>query len=430
LPQSAYIWQRAWSEPLLTALQEHGAEFASLIALTAEVTWKSKRPQLIRVPVNYPVLGRMKCRLGLALRVGPYGGPFGAGDPACRFLTNLARALVAEAATNGLRTSEVQLDFDCAESQLPGYRVWVEAIRKEIAPVPLVITALPAWLNQPSFRDLVAASGGYVLQVHSLEKPLGVESPFTLCDPGVALRAVRRAAAFEVPFQVALPTYGYLMAFDPSGRFIGVSAEDPAKSWPANAQLREVRADAVAMAGLVKAWSTNRPPTLKGIIWYRFPTPNDTLNWRWATLHAMIQLRAPHESVRAASRRVEAGLVEIILVNDGDLDISSRLAVEVRWQNARLVASDGLRGFEAVDEGSSALRFQTQSQSFRLPAGDEQVIGWLRFNTDREVQVEIKKWQVNRSGGSGVGYQCGVIHGGFQALRVRARVSEQPFGRG
>ena len=38
------------------------------------------------------------------------------------------------------------------------------------------------------------------------------------------------------------------------------------------------------------------------------------------------------------SRRVESGLVEISLANAGELDVSSRLAVEVRWSKARLIA--------------------------------------------------------------------------------------------
>jgi hypothetical protein len=93
--------------------------------------------------------------------------------------------------------------------------------------------------------------------------------------------------------------------------------------------------------------------------------------------------------------RVEPGLVEISLVNEGELDISSRLAAEVRWSReggTRLVAADGLRGFAVVDQGPSTLEFQMQSQSGRLPAGERQVIGWLRLSEDREVQVEIKEF--------------------------------------
>jgi hypothetical protein len=90
-------------------------------------------------------------------------------------------------------------------------------------------------------------------------------------------------------------------------------------------------------------------------------------------------------------RRVEAGLVEVSLVNDGELDISSRLAVEVRWSDARLIAGDGARDFELAEPNASAARFQNQS-SHRLPAGETQPVGWLRLDHDREVQVEVRKF--------------------------------------
>jgi hypothetical protein len=133
---------------------------------------------------------------------------------------------------------------------------------------------------------------------------------------------------------------------------------------------------------------------LNGIIWYRLPTKDDVLNLRWPTLAAMMAARSPKESFRAEPRRVEPGLIEISLVNEGELDISSRLAIEVRWSReggARLVAGDGLRGFDMVDAAPSTVSFQTRSQNWRLPAGERQVIGWLRLSEDREAQVEIRK---------------------------------------
>jgi hypothetical protein len=102
--------------------------------------------------------------------------------------------------------------------------------------------------------------------------------------------------------------------------------------------------------------------------------------------------RVPRESARAESRRVEAGLYEISLVNDGELDFSSRLALEARWQNARLVASDGLHGFNAVNGNPATLGFKPGSRLYRLPAGERQVIGWLRLSDDREVQVELRQY--------------------------------------
>jgi hypothetical protein len=84
-------------------------------------------------------------------------------------------------------------------------------------------------------------------------------------------------------------------------------------------------------------------------------------------------------------------LVEINLVNNGELDLSSRLAIELRWQDARLVAGDALRGFEMVESGISAAKFQTRSP-LRLMSGDSRVVGWLRFDKDCEVQIETKKF--------------------------------------
>jgi hypothetical protein len=201
---------------------------------------------------------------------------------------------------------------------------------------------------------------------------------------------VERACRIGVPFRVALPTYGYLLAFDPTGKFIGLAAEGPRPNWPTNALLREVGSDPLELSALVQQWTANRPAALRGIIWYRLPTIVDNFNWRWPTLGAIVASRSLQEKLRIEPRRVEAGLTEVILVNEGDLDISSRLAVEVRWTDARLIASDALRDFELADRRTSAARFQTQSQPVRLRAGDQLTLGWLRFDRDCEVRCELR----------------------------------------
>jgi hypothetical protein len=178
LSEDAYVWQRDWNQPVREAVAQYASNFESLVVLNAEVSWHEKKPQVIRVPLDYAVL--TNANVGLALRIGPYPGPFSPDDKTTIFLTGLAAALVVEAKSNGLNPRELQIDFDCAESKLDGYRVWVEAIRRKIAPVPLTITVLPSWLNQTSFGKLVAATDGYVLQVHSLEAPKSADAAFTL----------------------------------------------------------------------------------------------------------------------------------------------------------------------------------------------------------------------------------------------------------
>ena len=232
----------------------------------------------------------------------------------------------------------------------------------------------------------------YVLQVHSLTKPENINAPFLLCDPAVAKRAVAKAGEIGVPFRVALPTYTYIVAFNPAGKFIGLSAESPRSDWPEGTQLREMSANPLAMSALVEIWNTNRPAAMRGVIWYRLPVAADNLNWRWPTLGAIVAGREPRESFHADARRVEAGLVEISLVNDGELDISSRLAVEARWTDARLVAGDSLGGFELAEQNVSAAKFQNQSSQYRLLAGEKQIVGWLRLDQDREVKLEVKKY--------------------------------------
>lgn len=417
LQHEVYVWQRAWTEPVRNAVAQHGTNFSALAVLKAEVSWKDKKPQVTRVAVDYATLGKIHRPVGIALRIGPFAGPFAGApvsDPArstnprhhagsetgapsapgetiTSFLCNLAASLVAQARTNHVNLSELQIDFDCAESKLDSYRVWVEAIQKRVAPLPVTITALPSWLDSRAFKRLAAVATNYVLQVHSVARPKSFDAPFTLCDPRAAKRAVERAGRIGIPFRVALPTYGYTLAFEPGGKFISLSAEGARPNWPTNALLHEVHSDPLELAVLVQDWTASRPAAMRGVIWYRMPTIVDNFNWRWPTLGAILAPRVPREVLRVSARRVESGLVEINLANEGELDISSRLAVEVRWSKARLMAGDALRDFELADRNLSAARFQTRSQSVRVRAGETLVLGWLRFDQDCEVRCELKK---------------------------------------
>lgn len=386
-----YIWQRTWAEPVCASVIQHATNFTELVVLAAEVTWRDKKPVVTRVAVDFPTLAQTRMPVGLALRIGPFGGPFAENDATTTYLTELVSALAAAARANQVEPRELQIDFDCAVSKLDGYRVWVEAIQRKLAPMPVTITALPSWLDAPAFPALAHSASNFVLQVHSLARPKDFSAPFTLCDPHAAQLAAKRAAYIGVPFRVALPTYGYVLAFDHAGKFFDLSAEGPRKNWPDDAQLREVRADPVELSALVRDWTTNRPALMQGVIWYRLPVAVDNLNWRWPTLDAMLASRVPREGLLADTRRVEPGLVEISLVNNGDLDISSRLALEVHWSDARLIAGDGLRDFELVGPNDSTAKFITKPEFNRIPAGETQVVGWLRFNTNCEVQVEVKK---------------------------------------
>ncbi|MEI2726532.1 MAG: hypothetical protein V9H26_24350 [Verrucomicrobiota bacterium] len=76
LRHEVYVWQRAWTEPVRNAVEQHGTNFSALAVLKAEVSWKDKKPQVTRVPVDYVTLAKSQRPVGIALRIGPYAGPF------------------------------------------------------------------------------------------------------------------------------------------------------------------------------------------------------------------------------------------------------------------------------------------------------------------------------------------------------------------
>src|SRR5437899_5964464 len=80
LRHEVYVWQRAWTEPVRNAIAQHATNFSALTFLKAEVSWKDRKPQVMRVSPDYATLAQAQRPVGIALRIGPYAGPF-AGAP-------------------------------------------------------------------------------------------------------------------------------------------------------------------------------------------------------------------------------------------------------------------------------------------------------------------------------------------------------------
>jgi hypothetical protein len=317
--------------------------------------------------------------IGLALRIGSH--PAAAPDPAA-YLADLARELLNEARSSGREPTELQVDFDCPTSKLPKYREWVRTISAAVAPTPVTITALPAWLSSPDFAPLARTASGFILQVHSLDRPrLG--DP-TLCDTDHARRWVERAGRIGVPFRVALPTYGYLAAYDAKNRLIGITAENDPPS--AAATFREVRADPIALAHLVRTWQSDHPASMSGIIWYRLPTDSDTLNWSWPTLASVMQGRTPSPDLSFHARESEPGLYEVLATNSGTADAHIAFSITARWNNAHLIAADGLANFQMDASPDGSIRFIHQStQPATLPPDSSLQLGWFRLDHPAEI---------------------------------------------
>jgi hypothetical protein len=378
LPQEVYVWQRTWTTGVVHAVRQASPRVSGFTVLAAEVAWTPQAPRVAIVSLDGPALRWTGRPVALALRIGPYRGDFAAQTA---FLARLAAGLIAEARATGLEPSELQVDFDAAESQLTDYRLWLAAIRVAVRPTPLTMTVLPAWLDRAAFVPVVSETDGYVLQVHSVIPPRVGQGDFTLCDPAAARRWVDRAGRIGRPFRVALPSYAYMAAFSRDGRLLGLEAEGPAVAWGSDATIRRVEASAEDMARLAREWAVRRPAALRGLVWYRLPVAGDNLNWRWPTLSAILSGETPRRSIRVQTDSPSAGLVDLTLVNEGELDATADLAVVVRWTGAAPLASDAVAGFqvERGDAGGCLLRRGRGGDS-RVPRpGDRQVVAWFRF---------------------------------------------------
>lgn len=380
LAHDVYVWQRAHTAPVADAIRTHAEAFHSVVALAAEVSWTKSpagpTPAITRVPLDWPALASAP-RVGLALRLNAHSGPFARDDASARTLVHLAHTLLADAEAHGVRLTELQIDFDAATGKLAGYREWLIALRAAVAPLPLVFTALPAWLASSEFSTLARATDGFVLQVHSLARPARIDAPFTLCDPAAALTAIDRAARFGVPFRVALPTYGYTLAFAPDGRFAGLSAEGPQPAWRDNFTLREVRAEPAPLAALVRTLGDGHQAALTGIIWYRLPLSGDHLNWSWPTLAAVMAGRTPTPRLVAQPRPDGPGLFALTVTNTGEGDFTGPVHLTARWRDSASEAAEALDAFAITTETPRSLRLS--SPHLRLAAGESRPAGWLRL---------------------------------------------------
>jgi hypothetical protein len=370
LPREVYVWQRWHGEEVHDALIVHGREFSRVVVLAGQVQWQKDATTVHEVSLDWPALKQLAAagtQIGLALRLGEFHGDFR--GISGELVAGLAAKLVAGAS---VPVAELHLDFDCPTRRLGDYRHWVEQVRRRTN-CPVIVTALPSWLGSRDFAALAGAADGFVLQVHSLDAP--TKSSATLCDPGKAMAAVRRAAKVGRPFRVALPTYSCIAGFSADGRFVGVAAEG--RSWPPGVQTRTIAADAGHIAGLVRDLNASPLPNLEGLIFFRLPVESDELNWSMPTLRAVMQGKTPAASLRAWLEPSELGLMDLMVANMGDADAQ---APEIRTslpQGEEWLVADGINGYVVEPVSNNERRWHCEKPLVLRP-GKRLCVGWIR----------------------------------------------------
>jgi hypothetical protein len=232
MSQDAYVWQRVWTPEVVEAVD--GSTFDSLALLGAERTWGQ--------PTFFVDLGTLPEGTSLVLRAGAPPSGF---DPVPDLLGDLRAVVTAHP-----EVSSLELDMDLPSARLPEYAGWLARLQEGLE-VPLGVTALPTWIDQPGFTELAARTQGLTLQLHWLDP----NDPGHLTSPDAAVH-VQRMGELEQAFRVALPTYGYQLHLDEGGGLVGVVAE---QDLPAGARTRELMADPTRIAPLIAGPGIGRP---------------------------------------------------------------------------------------------------------------------------------------------------------------------------
>jgi len=382
MTNEAYVWQRSSSAAVSDAVVSAPEKMGGLAPLGAEIAWRDATADVAWPELDFAALRRAGRTVSAVLRVGPRTPTPAAGETVCA----IAREMLARFRAGGVEPWEIQVDFDCAESKLDGYRAWLASLRAMAAPLPVRPTVLPSWLDRPAFAALARECGGYILQVHATERPRIDAQETALCEASRARVWVERAGRIGVPFRVALPTYTYLVAFAPDGKLLDIMAEGKTRTWPAGTVMRAFRPDAAELATVVADWMKDRPACLTGLLWYRLPVATDELNWRWPTLEAVMAGRPPRRGLRVEKSGTSP--VDIALVNAGEAE--EPLPAEIIATGAGGGAdADGIGGYRAEMRGADVV-FQRAPEfaAAHLAPGARHPLGWVR--TETEIQLHVR----------------------------------------
>ena len=81
LTQEGYVWQRVWTSQVREAVAEARGKFSGLTVLAAEVDWRDQQPAVTRPKLDFPRLLSLGIPISLAMRIGPWPGPYEITDP-------------------------------------------------------------------------------------------------------------------------------------------------------------------------------------------------------------------------------------------------------------------------------------------------------------------------------------------------------------
>jgi hypothetical protein len=367
LTNDAYIWQRRWSEAVLSAIRQSAPSIRIWRVLAAEAETKVG---LTVIAVDRRALREAGKPVIAVLRINGLS-------------ENVAAEIVAVASDwqeDGVPVSGIEIDYDCAVNRLAGYRDFLRQLRA-ILPraMTLSITALPSWMGSSDLPQVLAEVDESVLQVHSV-----MSASQGLFDRTTAYKWAQAWSALSPgPFRLALPTYWSRVSWNDEGRVVSIESE--ADRYGTEGTGREILVEPKEVAALLVDLRRAPPRHLTGIAWFRLPTDADQRAWSLQTWRAVMlgqPLRASLPVVRFGED--QSGARNVYLRNEGELD--TKLPAQVSISGHGCEFADAMAPYSVMRQ-TSPVEFGLRSNDM-LRSGEERLIGWVRC-TDGDLGAHV-----------------------------------------
>lgn len=392
LTREAYVWQQTSSPALDEAVQIALPELDSLSFHAADIRFQRSIADVQKFPVPWAILKKSGKPVSLVIRI--YADLLQPTVVQLDPLRDLIHELLATTREAGLSCREIQLDYDCPDSQVALYAKFMRELQRAIPEVRLPITALPSWLNSPDFPELAASAGEYILQVHSLTLPKPTEQSIMLFDPAAARKAVDRATQIGLPFRLALPTYRCTVIMDARGKRGSAYSENSPPPLEIGQHYISGTAEPNELATFVSQIQSHRPPHLTGLIWYRLPVSTDRMNWPWSTFQLVSQGTPPKSQWETKLDLRPQGFSTITIHNIGQQPELAPTRVIASWPANTFRAADALGGY--VLEKTNTHTYFTPSPTtppIVLQPGDKLTIGWIRLHPGNTAKISLERFK-------------------------------------
>ena len=363
LTNDAYIWQRRWSNAVLSALKTSASSIRVWGVLAAEAESKAG---LTTFAVDRQALRETGNPVIAVIRID------GRSD-STQLSDNLAAASVALANDwnkDGLPVHGVEIDYDCALNRLARYRDFLRQLRAHMPPeMTLSITALPSWRESNDLPQVLAEVDETVLQVHSVMSPSK-----GLFDRTTAYKwAQAWSGVSSKPFRLALPTYWSRVTWNGDGRVVSIESETA--RYGSEGTGREILVEPKEVAAFLADLHRAPPPHLTGIAWFRLPTAADQRAWSSQTWRAIMLGQPLHASLPGVRfGEDQSGARNVYLQNQGGLDAKLPSRVSISGHGCEF--ADAMAPY-SVERQTKLIEFRLRSDNL-LRSGEQKLIGWVR----------------------------------------------------